>query len=283
MDKTKRKIKPFQKLDLKDRFLFEQVADDPKCCKAILEIVFGRDIAVLTKNETEKEFRTTSEKRSVRLDVFAADDEEKVYNLEFQQRNVGNLPKRGRYYQAHLDVTLLEPGEIDFGKLNDSYLIMITCFDLFRAGKYRYTCRMVCEEVPGAVLPDGACRIFLNTRGTDSDDVSQELIDFLHYAEESSEHNCRKSHSSRLNLIHEQVCKIKQNEEMGVRYMQDWEERILIKEEGREEGREEGIRQKAIAVAKELLDILEVDVIAKKVGISVEEVEKLKKESREDL
>lgn len=224
MDKEKRKLKPFQELNLKDRFLFAQVADDPECCKAILEIIFGRDIAVLTKNETEKEFRTTSDKRSVRFDVFAADNADKIYNLEFQHRNIGNLAKRGRFYQAHLDVTLLEPGDVDFGKLNDSYLIMITCFDLFGEGKYRYTCRMVCDEVPGAILKDGAVRIFLNTNGIDSEGVSQELIDFLHYAEDSSEYTCIKSQSERLNIIHERVCKIKQSEELGVKYMQEWEE-----------------------------------------------------------
>lgn len=63
-----------------------------------------------------------------------------------------------------------------------------------------------------------------------------------------------------------------------VRYMQDWEERILIKEEGREEGREEGILEKSISIASSLLDILDVETIAKKVGLEVAKVEQLKKE-----
>ena len=37
----------------------------------------------------------------------------------------------------------------------------------------------MCEEEPGCVLEDGATRIFLNTRGTNDDEVSEELAEFL--------------------------------------------------------------------------------------------------------
>lgn len=50
-----------------------------------------------------------------------------------------------------------------------------------------------------------------------------------------------------------------------------------LKQEGIEEGREEGKKQKAAEIAKELLDILSVEMIAKKTGLTVEEVEALKK------
>ena len=41
---------------------------------------------------------------------------------------------------------------------------------------------------------------------------------------------------------------------------------------------EEGKKEKAIEIAKELLDILSVEMIAKKTGLTLEEVEKLKKQ-----
>ena len=37
--------------------------------------------------------------------------------------------------------------------------------------------------------------------------------------------------------VHERVCKVKVNEEIGVKYMQAWEEKYYEREEGREEGR----------------------------------------------
>lgn len=39
----------------------------------------------------------------------------------------------------------------------------------------------------------------------------------------------------RIKRIHERVCKVKINEEVGVKYMQAWEEKYYAKEEGREE------------------------------------------------
>ena len=49
-----------------------------------------------------------------------------------------------------------------------------------------------------------------------------------------------------------------------------------LKQEGIEEGIEEGKRKKAIEIAKELLDVLSVEMIAKKTGLTIEEVEELK-------
>ncbi len=46
----------------------------------------------------------------------------------------------------------------------------------------------------------------------------------------------------RIHQIHRRVCEVKASEEMGVRYMQEWEEKVYIRQEGREEGREEGIQ-----------------------------------------
>lgn len=50
-----------------------------------------------------------------------------------------------------------------------------------------------------------------------------------------------------------------------------------VKEEGRKEGIKEGETKEKIKIAKSLLDILDVKTIAAKVGLSIEEIEKLKK------
>ena len=39
-----------------------------------------------------------------------------------------------------------------------------------------------------------------------------------------------------LRRIHEHICKLKASEEMGVRYMQAWEEKVKEREEGLKEG-----------------------------------------------
>ena len=95
-------------------------------------------------------------------------------------------------------------------------------------------------------LGDGAIRIFLNTRGTNDDEVSKELVDFLHYIEKTDDESAEAAGSERIKLIHECVRKIKSSEEMGVKYMQSWEEKIYERDKG-----------KAIGKAESILDILQ--------------------------
>lgn len=123
-----------------------------------------------------------------------------------------------------MDTSLLEPGIISYNHLNDSYIIMIMTFDLFGDEKYQYTFRPEYLEVPGYPLQDGTTRIFLNTKGRNDDEVSQELIDFLHYVEDTTDKMSAKIPSERIQRIHKQVCRIRTNEQIGVKYMQAWEE-----------------------------------------------------------
>lgn len=89
-----------------------------------------------------------------------------------QKDNTGNLIRRSRYYQAQLDVSLLEPGSIDFNLLNDSCFIMIAPFDIFGRGLYRYTFEGTCRECPDLKIGDGAVRVFINTKGSNWKDFS---------------------------------------------------------------------------------------------------------------
>lgn len=51
-------------------------------------------------------------------------------------------------------------------------------------------------------------------------------------------------------------------------------------EEGKEEGKNEGKKEKAIEIARGLLDILSIEIIAQKTGLTVDEVKSLKDESK---
>lgn len=255
----RQKLIPLNSLNLTDRFLFEEVMEDPLIHKEVLSIIFGREIPLLEKNETEKELRISPEARSVRMDVFSMDMEKTVYNTEMQKQRRADLSRRSRYYQSLTDISLLDPGIPDYSTLNDSYIIMITPFDLFGCGKYQYTFRSVCEEEPQCILEDGATRIFLNTRGRNEDEVSAELVQFLHYVEHTTDEAAEQTGSERIKHIHDRVRKVRNSEEVGVKYMQAWEEKYYEKEEarkeglqeGREEGRKEGRKQGARNKLKE--------------------------------
>lgn len=245
--------KTLKELTLLSKFLFDETMDMPEAHEAALRIILGEQkLRLLSPAQTEKEIRTAPWLRSIRLDVFALDEELTVYDTEMQSDYRPDLAKRSRYYQGLLDASLLEPGSVNFNALNDTYIIMITPFDLFGAGKYCYTFQNFCREDKGIVLKDGAVRIFLNTKGKNDGEVSRELVDFLHYVECTDEMFALQSGSENIRKIHGCVKKIKSSEEMGVKYMQAWEEKVLERERGKEEGRAEGRAESILAFLKEL-------------------------------
>lgn len=98
-------------------------------------------------------------------------------------------------------------------------------------------------------------RIFLNTRGTNDDEVSHELVDFLHYVETMDAKFAVAPGNERVRKIHECVERIKSSEEMGVKYMQTWEEKIIERQEGKEEGRIVGMVEAILDLLLELGDV----------------------------
>ena len=79
------KIKPLKDLRLLDRFLFAELMEDEECSKEVLEIILGKEIQLLPKNQTEKEVQTASWLKYIRLDVYSVDEEGTVYDTEMQQ------------------------------------------------------------------------------------------------------------------------------------------------------------------------------------------------------
>ena len=223
--------KELKDLDLLDRFLFAEAIEDPETMELILEIILGRDIVLKHLPQAEKEQRSFLWSKQVKLDVWAQDTDDVIYDTEVQKRDTKDLPKRSRLYNSMIDSKLLIPGTAGYNGLNDVYIIMITPFDLFGKGRYRYTFRMSCEEVPGLDLRDGVTRIFLNTRGTDAEGESEELIGLLRYFEDSSADSAMRSGSDRVMKLHEKVEKLRESEEIGVRFMNAWEEKLLDRQD----------------------------------------------------
>ena len=245
--KEKRKLKD---LNLLDKFLFDEAMEDKENMKTLLDIILGQDTKLKYPTQTEKERRASNDKRQIRLDVYAIDEDDVVYDTEPQKRNTKNLPKRSRLYQGVIDSNLLPPGSIDFNLLNTVIIIMIMPFDLFGHELYRYTFRMKCEEVPELELGDEATRIFLNSHGKHPELVSTELVELLEYMEKSTDTVAKECESERIHQMHERVNRLKSDKEMEIKYMQKWEEKEIDRQEayaegeriGEARGREEGER-----------------------------------------
>ena len=137
---------------------------------------------------------------------------------------------------------------------------------------------MSCDEIPGLKLQDGATRIFLNTHGTDAEGVSEELIQLLRYFEQTTEENAAGSHSRKIENLQKRVKEIKKNEEVGIRYMNAFEEKMWERREGEMIGEKRGKKSEQREIARKMVEMkMALDIIAKATGLTEQELKVLKK------
>lgn len=233
--------KTFQELDLSNAFLFAAALEDQETCGLVIELILGKPVAKL-KVKAEHSILYHSDFRSIRLDVYASDEEMQVeYNLEMQNQNERNLAKRSRFHQAGMDVTALKPGE-GFEDLKPSYIIFICTFDPFGKGLFRYTFEERCieEDFP---LGDETQKVFLNTKGKRTERIPNQLIQFLNYVEESTDAFVSTVNDTTIQKLHGKIKRLKESRELEVRYMTIEELMQIREKEARKEGIKEGIRE----------------------------------------
>ena len=135
---------------------------------------------------------------------------------------------------------------------------------------------MSCDEIPGLKLHDGATRIFLNTHGTDEEGVSEELIQLLRYFEQTTEENAAGSHSRKIENLQKRVEEIKKNEEVGIRYMNAFEEKMWERREGEMIGEKRGRQE----IARRMVEMnMALDIISKATGLTEQELKALKQKN----
>jgi predicted transposase/invertase (TIGR01784 family) len=82
--------------------------------------------------------------RGIRLDVYAEDNENQIFDIEMQTTRQKNLSKRSRYYQGMMDLDLINRGA-DFRELKKSYVIFICMNDPFpKHVRHIYSLKMMC-------------------------------------------------------------------------------------------------------------------------------------------
>ncbi len=224
--------KPFEELTLKDDFIFGIVMRKPEYCKPCLERILGIRIRQIRFPEGQKVLDVSADAKSVRLDIYVEDDADTVYNVEMQTVKQEFLPKRSRYYQDIIDISLLDKGE-HYSKLKQSIIIFLCTFDYYGEGRHIYTFENRCRENLKLSFGDETIKIILNTKGTQKD-VSRELLDFLTYIESG---NPTDDYTQELE---NEINRVRGNEERRLDYMTLYLKQQEIYMDGREEGMIEG-------------------------------------------
>lgn len=289
------KHKTLQELNLLDNFLFEEALNQGEnsieFCRILLSTILGKNFKNIKITPQRNVPGTVPGNHGIRMDAYIEADEyndttpdstenadvevhSNIYNIEPNKYKTTSEAKRTRYYHSLIDSKILR-SNINYNTLRKVVVIMILPYDPFGKNRMVYTFKTSCIEDTSVVYDDGISTIYLYTKGTEGN-PSQELKDMLKYIEETTIENATNN-----NLLNMQnmIKQIKENGEVGVRYMQSWEYETYIREESKEiglaEGKTIGEHTKAIEIAKNLLDILDPATIAKKTGLTEDEVNAL--------
>ena len=273
----------FENLTIQNDFIFKKVMSRKRICIHLLEELLQIKIADINYLEAEKSLEPEYTSRGIRLDIIVADDRNTHYNLEMQVKNNKNpdtkkhvLPKRTRYYQALLDIDLLQNSQ-EYDLLPPTYVIFICVFDFFAKGNYVYTFKKRCLEDLELELPDEATTIILNTHGTHGN-ISKDIKSFYDYV------NNHVINSDFTKQIDDEISYLKLDTKVRREFMlleaRLLDERREGKAEGRVEGKAEGKAEEKNAIATLMLakgcySLQETSELTK---LSIEDIEKLEKE-----
>ena len=179
--------KTLEELVFHDDFMFAAVMMDAENCRCFLERVLEIQIERV-EISTEHGFFFNPECKSIRMDVFAKDENRTHYDIEMQLVKKDSLEKRSRYYHSQMDVEMLEKGK-------------------------RY-----CEET-GNVFGDGVCTVFLNTNGKNREEIPKELVALLDFVKADLAGSEADYEDALVKRLQESMRQIKRSRKMGERYM----------------------------------------------------------------
>ena len=268
MSKKSSNLKSSTELDLKRKFLAELilmddifmrvVLKDVKCTEFILQTILEKPELRVKSQSIQSDLKNL-EGRSLVLDCLCTDKEGTIYNIELQNDSLGASPKRARYHSGLIDMNISKKGK-SFDYLPESYVIFICSRDILKGDKQIYHISRIIKE-SGAVFPDQANIIYVNTSKSSSNELGKLIEDF--YTADP-----KKMHSK---ILAKRVSKLKiaENLEKGdERAMTTYYDRL--KRQWKKEGTEEGM---AKGMAKGMAEGLEKseDIMAKLMGILVKE------------
>lgn len=263
-----------------DEFMRALFKDNIPLAQFVLRILTGKCDLVITELETQRDLKMLGGYRSVCLDAYGTDAEGKKYNLEIQRGDKGANPYRARYHSSVLDICNLRPGQ-DFTELPETYIIFITENDIFKEGRAIYSFDRIDADT-GRRLKDGTHIIYINGEYRGKDEIGKLMHDF----------NCADPDEMNFKIMAENVeyfkKDVKGNKQMsGIleRKKYEWQEEAMQAgilqgiEQGIEQGIKQGREEKNLNTARKMLadGILPMNKIADYVGLSLEEIENLKK------
>ena len=246
------RLRGFRLLD--DDFLTKCFEGDTASIELVLQIVLEKpDLKVL--DVRTQVFVENLLNRSVRLDILATDSTGAKLNVEVQRSDKGAGRKRARYNSSMMDANLLKKGE-DFDKLPETWVIFITENDVMGKGLPLYPIER-CFLGTGERFEDGSHILYVNGAYRRDTPIGKLMHDF----------SCTDAADMYYGTLADRV-----------RFFKESKEGIEIMCRAMEDMRNQTLKEGMINVAKKMLEdgTITLEKIAEFVGLSVEEVKKIK-------
>ncbi len=172
--------KDYSQLSFTDDFMFCKIlTNNNKLCKELLELILNIKIKKIEYSQDQKTMDVKYNAKGIRLDVYAEDEANTIYDLEMQTTEQKDLPKRMRYYQGMIDLNLIEKGK-KYRELKKSYVVFICLSDPFGLNEAIYSFSNVCTEHGNILLGDESYKVVINASGK-RDGLSEQMKEFLDY------------------------------------------------------------------------------------------------------
>ena len=219
-----------------------------------------------------------------RLDVKATTSNDEVINIEIQLKNEYNMIKRSLYYWSKLYSEQLNEGE-DYSILKRTICINILNFKYLKTRKFHSAYRLK-EIYSNEELTDVAEIHFIEIpKLEDCYDEKDMLVPWIEFLKDPESEKVRNLEMSieEIRQAKDELIKMSNDDiqrelyEMRAKTLKDKISALNEAErKGIQKGIQEGEKKKAIEIAKSLLDVLDVQTISLKTGLSVDEINKLK-------
>lgn len=210
-----------------------KVFEDKACAELLLKIILQKELTV--KEVTSQYTVKNLQGRSIRLDIFAVDKDNKYYNIEVQNESNEAIPKRARYNSSLIDANITDIGG-KYDELPENYVIFITRHDVLKGGKPIYTIEITIKELGNIDFGDESHIIYVNGECQDETEIGKLMHDFF----------CQNAEDMNYEVLAERVSYFK-NETGGVDTM------CQISEEIRRDAAEEAKRESAMEIALKML------------------------------
>ena len=177
--KRKETLEAIKSLCLLDDNLMTLVFDrNIEATELLLDVILQRNDLRVLEVVAQREYKNPMhDGRSITIDIYALDGENKVYDIEVQRASAGADVHRARFHSSMIDTKMLKAGQ-EFKDIHDSYVIFITADDVMGAGRSLYHVNRTIEET-GAYFNDGSHIIYVNgSYKNDNDPVGKLMHDF---------------------------------------------------------------------------------------------------------